>query len=75
MTEKEAPVIIMDWEYVLYMEEGTAALEAAGVEESRRDKIAGDEKLLLLIDFMERWGYRQDFDNGKFMVYRSPAAE
>ena len=75
MTEKEAPVIIMDWEYVLYMEEGTAALEAAGVEESRRDKIAGDEKLLLLIDFMEKWGYQQTFDNGKFMVYRSPAAE
>ena len=75
MTEKEPPVIIMDWEYVLYMEEGTAALEAAGVEESRRDKIAGDEKLLLLIDFMEKWGYQQTFDNGKFMVYRSPAAE
>ena len=73
MSEKKAPVIIMDWEYVLYMEEGTAALEAAGIDERRRDKIAEDKKLLLLIDFMEKWGYQQTFDNGKFMVYRSPA--
>lgn len=70
-----APVIIMDWEYVLYVRGGTAALEAADIEERRRDKIAGDEKLLLLLDFMENWGYQQTFDNGKFVVYRSLAAE
>lgn len=75
MTEKEAPVIIMDWDYVLYMEEGTAALEAAGVDERRRNKIAEDKKLLLLAEFMEKWGYRRTFDNGKFMVYRSQMAE
>lgn len=75
MPDNEAPVIIMDWEYVLYMEEGTAALEAAGIDERRRNKIAEDKKLLLLIDFMEKWGYRQTFDNGKFMVYRSLTEE
>ncbi len=73
--KKEAPVIIMDWEYVLYLEEGTAALEAAGIDERRRNKIAEDEKLLLLRDFMERWGYRQTFENGKFYVYRSIPGE
>lgn len=75
MTKKEAPVIIMDREYVLYLEEGTAALEDAGIDERRRDKIAGDEKLLLLMDFMEQWGYRKTFDNGKFTVYRSLTEE
>lgn len=73
--KKEAPVIIMDREYVLYLEEGTAALEAAGIDERRRNKIAEDEKLLLLRDFMERWGYRQTFENGKFYVYRSMPGE
>ncbi len=71
MAEKEAPVIILDWEYVLYMEGGSAALEAAGIDERRRSKIAEDNKLPLLIDFMEEWHYQQTFDNGKFMVYRS----
>lgn len=75
ITEKEAPVIIMDWEYVLYMEEGTAALEAAGIDERRRNEISNDEKLPLLISFMEKWSYQQTFDNGKFTVYQSPAAE
>lgn len=72
---KEAPVIIIDWEYTLYMRGGTGALEAAGIGERRRNEIAKDEKLPLLIDFMERWGYRQDFDNGKFTVYRRLKAE
>ena len=75
IAKKEAPVIIMDREYVLYLEEGTAALEAAGIDERRRNKIAEDEKLLLLRDFMERWGYRQTFENGKFYVYRSMPGE
>ncbi len=70
MEEKEAPVIIMDWEYTLFMEKGAEALKAAGVAELRCNEIAGDEKLVLLQDFMEKRGYQKTFDNGKFAVYR-----
>lgn len=69
MKEKEAPVVIMEREYVLYMEGGTAALETAGMDEKQRAAIAEDKKLLLLVDFMEEQGYRKTFDNGKFVVY------
>lgn len=75
LAESEAPVIIVDREYALYMKEGIAALEAAGIDERRWNEIAGDEKLILLMDFMEKWGYRQTFDNGKFTVYRSLTGE
>lgn len=69
MAENEAPVIIIDREYSLYMEGGSAALEQAGVVGHRIEKIAEDEKLPVLADFIDAQGYRKGFDNGKFAVF------
>ena len=67
---RESPVIIVENRYVLYREGGTAALEEAGVPEAVREKMAGDQKWLLLISFMEDFGYEEVFRNEKFAVYQ-----
>lgn len=70
--KKEAPVIIMEKDYVRYMEGGLTALKDAGVSEGIRIKITDGrnaDKFPLLLDFMEEWSYQKVFDNGKFVIY------
>lgn len=73
--KKEAPVIIMEKDYVRYMEGGLSALKEAGVSEGKRIKITEGgnvDKFPLLLDFMEKWNYQKSFDNGKFVIYDIP---
>ncbi len=70
-TDEESPVVIVENRYILYEEDGTAALEAAGVSEKNRKEIEEDPKWPLLWSFMEEFGYKEAFRNGKFTVYRS----
>lgn len=67
---KDKPVIIVENAYVLYEEEGIQALEAAGIPESTRQKMAEDLKWTALTEFMENFGYRQTFRNEKFTLYQ-----
>lgn len=67
---KDRPVIIVEHDYVLYEEEGMEVLEAAGVPEENRKKIAADPKWPMLTEFMEAFGYEQTFRNEKFALYQ-----
>ena len=69
--EEESPVVIVENRYILYEEGGTAALEAAGISEKNRKEIEEDPKWPLLGSFMERFGYKEEFRNEKFTLYRS----
>ena len=64
------PVIIVEREYFTWMTQGVNGLKELGLGERRIDQITQDRKWLLLREFMEEQGYEQDFDNGKFIVYR-----
>ena len=68
--EGNRPVIIVERDYTAWMTGGVSALEELGVGERRIEVIAQDQKWMLLLEFMEEWGYEQDFSNGKFTVYR-----
>ena len=68
---EESPVVIVENRYILYEEGGTAALEAAGISEKNRKEIEEDPKWPLLGSFMEEFGYKEDFRNEKFTLYRS----
>ena len=67
--EKEAPVIIMEKSYGTYIELGTEALQGLDIPEGKKEKIAGDEKLSLVTEFMQKWDYRKAFENEKFVLY------
>jgi len=63
----ERPVIILENVYALYAEGGADALTEAGYA---AEGLENDGKWALLLNFMEKYGYRQEFRNGKFAVYR-----
>ena len=66
----EKPVIILEDRYALYLEEknGEKSLFPLSVEE--REDMGADPKWSLLMDFMDRMGYRKTFRNEKFAVYQ-----
>ena len=63
------PVIIMEREYAGYIEEGNQGLVDLGLTEKRIGEIEGDEKLELLMEYMEENGYQRTFSNEKFSIW------
>lgn len=66
----KTPVVLLENASALYAEGGGQALTAAGLDESVAGALAGDEKLRLILSFMEQNGYEQTFRNEKFAVYQ-----
>ena len=65
------PVIIIEREYAAYLAGGNSDLkDLLGLGEARISEIAQDRKWPLLLEFMEQQGYKPDFSNGKFTVFR-----
>ena len=64
------PVIILEREYAACLEGDLSALKELGVGEQRILAIEQDQKWVLLSEFMEEHGYRLDFENEKFALYR-----
>lgn len=65
---KDRPVIILEETYALY-EEGRGEGQN-GLSAQMREKLDADPKWVLLLEFMEEFGYEQTFRNEKFAVYR-----
>jgi hypothetical protein len=61
-----APVIILSSETAAYLSEDADAMNWFGVD---RDAFAADEKLQILGAFMVKYGYREEFANGRYAVY------
>ena len=57
------PVILVENKYVRYQEEGVAALEEMELLLTTIEKMTADKKWLLLVDFMEEYGYVKTFEN------------
>ncbi len=76
-TRKEAqesgvfPVVILENQFVRYLEGGEEALLELGVDQKRIDEIKEDEKWKLLLEFMEENGYEQTFTNEKFGIWQA----
>ena len=64
------PPVIVEKTYTAYWSGGEEALEEMGLSEEKILFISQDEKWKMLVKFMEENGYRSDFDNGKFTVFR-----
>ena len=67
--EAQRPVIIVEDKYVQFLEGGKAALEKLGLYEQQIQKIAEDEKWVLIREFMEKYGYEKTYFNEKFTMY------
>lgn len=63
---KEKPVVILESLYGTYME----SLTEYGQPDESLQWLDGDPKWMLLLEFMEKFGYEQTFRNEKFAVYR-----
>ncbi|HBA48119.1 MAG TPA: hypothetical protein DCZ91_10050 [Lachnospiraceae bacterium] len=72
ITEKgaEKPVIILEHNYALYKEESDGETSLFPLSEEGRQKIGDEAKWKLLMEFMDRMGYEQTFQNVKFGLYR-----
>lgn len=72
ITEKgaEKPVIILEHNYALYKEESDGETSLFPLSEEKRQKLEGEAKWKLLMEFMDRMGYEQTFRNVKFGLYR-----
>ena len=65
----ERPVVLLDANYALYMEEGAAALESAEVPESVIEKIEkNDEKIQVLKGFAQELNYELTYRGDKFVL-------
>lgn len=65
------PAIIVERNYVTYLEGGSSALRELLKSDSKTLRaIEEDGKWPMLADFMEQNGYRPDYSNEKFTVYR-----
>lgn len=69
--EGETPAVILENEAALYEEGGRAAMTEAGMGEGSFEALESDEKLQMILNFMEQNGYEQAFRNEKFAVYIS----
>ncbi|MBO5337478.1 MAG: hypothetical protein J6A94_10165 [Lachnospiraceae bacterium] len=67
--EAQRSVIIVEYKYVQFLEGGKAALEKLGLYEQQIQKIAEDEKWVLIRAFMEKYGYEKTYFNEKFSMY------
>ena len=63
------PVILLEITYALCAEGNTGTLEEMGMTEEKREEVQNDGKWKLIVDFMEKYGYKQVFCNEKFAVY------
>lgn len=66
----KTPVIIFENVAALYEEGGEAALVKAGMSDEEM-AAASDQKLQLILKFMEENHYTQTFRNGKFAIYQA----
>lgn len=66
---KEAPVVILEEKYALFLADGAQGLTAAGYTEEEAAAVAGDPKFAMIRTFMEQYGYAETFSNTKFALY------
>lgn len=66
---KEAPVVILEEKYVIFLSDGVQGLAAAGYTEEEAAAVAGDPKFAMIRTFMEQYGYAETFSNKKFAIY------
>lgn len=63
------PAILMEKTQGTYVMEGRTGLEALSKSEKEITAIEADNKLLLLIDMIEKYDYQVSFENDKFMLF------
>ncbi|MBQ9141988.1 MAG: hypothetical protein IJX63_09390 [Lachnospiraceae bacterium] len=71
----ELPVILMEKSKGIYARSGAAGLEALGYGEAEQAVFAADQKLLLLADFINKYGYKATFENDKFVLFQAGLEE
>ncbi len=65
----EHPVIIVENTYANYFTGGSEALVDMGMGQEKINTIAQDAKWQILVEFIEKYGYKQTFSNGKFVIW------
>ncbi len=72
---RELPVILMEKTYGMYAGRGEELLNAWEYDEAVIANLAADRKLLLLADFINKYGYKATFENGKFVLFQAELEE
>lgn len=70
--QKQKPVLLLEKKPGSYLAGGVEALEALGLSEENVAGIAGDQKLRLLAEWAENYGYELRFENDKFLLFLAP---
>lgn len=66
--DRICPVLLLERAPGLYLTQDRECFLAAGYTEAKYEELAADEKLTLIGDFAERFGYRVTFENEKFIL-------
>lgn len=69
---KQKPVLLLEKRPGSYLAGGTEALKALGLGEENVTGIAEDQKLRLLAEWAENYGYELCFENDKFLLFAAP---
>lgn len=69
---KQKPVLLLEKRQGSYLAGGTKALEALGLSEENVAGIVEDQKLRLLAEWAENYGYELCFENDKFLLFAAP---
>ncbi len=68
---KQPPVVILERKFALYISEGEEALYEAEYPQSEIDKVLNDNKIYLIVEYMEKYGYTETYSNNKFVLYET----
>ncbi len=66
---KERPIVLAETSYAVYKESGREALKGLGINDERIQTMEKDAKWQLIVEFMEKYGYRITFQNEKITIW------
>lgn len=69
------PVILMEKSRGIYAGSGADGLKVSGYDEATIATLEADDKLQLLIDFMQKYQYKATFENDKFVLFQTGLEE
>lgn len=72
---RELPVILMEKTQGIYVQSGSEGLAASGYSEAVTEKLSADQKLQLLVDFINKHDYQVTFENDKFVLFQAGLEE
>ena len=68
---KKRPVVILEKKFAIYLLQGEEALRDMSYPQSEIEKVLADNKIYLIVEYMEKYGYEETYSNSKFVLYEA----